>query len=252
MINISGASESYLVDGVGPCPLTRDRLILLNPWTAHANRRPAQTGRATVLSLFFEAGTPGPPHGRHGTRSLFAHPSAAMTPEVRAAAERLAHILTTPDPAPGDDVEVALDDAFATVAAVHGMDAAFPVALPSVDGRIRRAVEMMRREAGPCLDIGAVCREVGLSRTRFYDRFRVSLGISPQLFIDGLRFDAAIGMLAGSEQSLGDIAYDLGFPAQSQFSRFFKEKTGFCPSDYRRSLSGGWSQHASTPQLLGH
>ena len=246
LINVSGAEETYLVDDVGPCPLTRDRLILLNPWTPHANKRSVQAGRATVLSLFFEAGMAHLPHGRSIPRNLFPHPSAAMTPEVRVAAECLAHMLTTADPLPGSDLEAALDDAFATVAATYGAGAAFPAALPSLDGRIRRAVEMMRREAAPGLDIGAVCREVGLSRTRFYDRFRVNLGISPRLFIDGLRFDAAIGLLAGSEESLADIAYDLGFPAQSQFSRFFKEKTGFCPSAYRRSVSGGRFQRAST------
>ena len=238
LINVSGADETYVVDGVGPCPLTRDRLILLNPWTPHASRRSAWVGRATVLSLFFEAGTARSPQGRSIPRNLFPQPSATMTAEVRVAAENLAHMLTTPDPVPGVDLEAALDDAFATVIATYGVDSNSPVAMPSLDGRIRRAVEMMRREPVPGLDIDAVCREVGLSRTRFYDRFRVSLGISPRLFIDGLRFDAAIGMLARSERSLADIAYDLGFPAQSQFSRFFKEKTGFCPSAYRRSVSG--------------
>lgn len=238
IIKVAGADETYEVDGAGPCPLTGDRLILLDPWTPHANRRSAVAGKAVLLSLYLEPSWLRAPDGQPVSRMLFAEPSAAVTAEVRTVATRLTHMLTAPDPVSGEHLEAALQDAFAAVVGTYGSGAVLPAPLPTLDGRIRRAVALMTRDAPAGVDIDAVCRAVGLSRTRFYDRFRASLGVSPRLFADGLRLDAAIGMLAHSRRPIGDISGRLGFSAQSQFTRFFREKTGFSPGAYRRSLSG--------------
>lgn len=45
--------------------------------------------------------------------------------------------------------------------------------------------------------------------------------------------DKAKSLLWSTNQSVSEIAYALGFTYPSQFSRLFKNKTGYAPSDYR-------------------
>jgi AraC-like DNA-binding protein len=54
--------------------------------------------------------------------------------------------------------------------------------------------------------------------------------------VDGLVIEEAIRMLSGSGQPLGQIAGNLGFAAPSSFTRFFKERVGFTPSNLRRHV----------------
>lgn len=42
--------------------------------------------------------------------------------------------------------------------------------------------------------------------------------------------------LAASSRPVKELAYDLGFPSQASFCRFFKTKTGFTPQEYRKSV----------------
>ncbi len=44
----------------------------------------------------------------------------------------------------------------------------------------------------------------------------------------------AKSLLWGTDRSISEIAYELGFEYPSQFTRLFKNKTGYSPSDYRR------------------
>ncbi|MBK1896228.1 helix-turn-helix domain-containing protein [Chryseobacterium paridis] len=45
--------------------------------------------------------------------------------------------------------------------------------------------------------------------------------------------DKAKTLLWGTERSISEIAYDLGFEHQSHFTKLFKTKTGVSPTDYR-------------------
>jgi transcriptional regulator GlxA family with amidase domain len=58
--------------------------------------------------------------------------------------------------------------------------------------------------------------------------------MTPSVYSDTLRVEYAIEQLIGSERPASDIALDLGFSAPGHFSRFFKNKIGFAPREYRR------------------
>lgn len=59
-------------------------------------------------------------------------------------------------------------------------------------------------------------------------------GTSFQLLLDAMRKDLALGYMKDSEQSLGEIAYILGFSTPGAYQRAFKRWTGMTPGDYRR------------------
>ena len=107
---------------------------------------------------------------------------------------------------------------------------------PAFDYRIRQAIQLLEEAPHLHPDFRSVARHVGLSRSRFYEQFRNSTGVAPNMFMDGLVMEEAISMLAFSEQRLEEISNHLGFSAQSSFTRFFKERVGFPPSTLRRAV----------------
>ena len=237
MINVGDADGAYEVEAFGSCPLTRDRLILLDPWVAHAKGPTARVRPITVLALYMEPDWVRHADGLPQHRSIFPSPTAMMTPELRAATASLMRMLTGREPVAGEQIEAALQHTFRIVVDCYGTGASVLSPPEIMDNRLRRALVEMRRAAGTGIDLDEICRRVGLSRTRFYERFMVNLGLPPKVYADGLRLDAAIDRLARSDQLIGDIALDMGFSAQSHFARFFKEKTGFSPRVYRCAIN---------------
>ena len=64
------------------------------------------------------------------------------------------------------------------------------------------------------------------------------MGISPGLYIDSFCCDWAAEQLCDRSRRVADIARELGFSAQSHFTRFFKSKTGVAPREFRRRRGG--------------
>src|SRR6476646_4509767 len=107
------------------------------------------------------------------------------------------------------------------------------------DSRIRRAIALLRAHPNKDLNMDEVARQIGLSRSRFYDLFQVCTGFSPRAYLDMLCVETAISRLASGRGKIADVAAELGFSAQSNFTRFFLNQVGVPPSEYRRATAGG-------------
>lgn len=108
--------------------------------------------------------------------------------------------------------------------------------LPRRDFRIRKALKHLQAQVGEAIELDMVAREVGLSRPHFYKLFRAQVGLTPNLYLNALRMERAIDMLATSQEAVADIGFDLGFSSQASFSRFFISNGVVPPSAYRRSV----------------
>lgn len=106
--------------------------------------------------------------------------------------------------------------------------------LPFTDFRVRKSMRLMSERLGEDLELDDVARDAGLSRPHFYKLFRKQTGLTPNLFLNTLRMERAIDSLTGTEKSVTDIGFDLGFSSQASFTRFFTSNVGIAPSDYRR------------------
>lgn len=73
-----------------------------------------------------------------------------------------------------------------------------------------------------------------LSSNYLSDLVRKVTGISSKKHINNLVLRKAKEMLLGSNNSVSEIAYSLGFNYPHYFTRFFKLKTGITPSNYRK------------------
>jgi AraC-like DNA-binding protein len=105
------------------------------------------------------------------------------------------------------------------------------------DSRIRRAIALLRAHRTKDLSMDELATQVGLSRSRFYDLFQLCTGFSPRTYLDLLCVEAAISRLSSGRSKIAEVSAELGFSAQSNFTRFFLNQVGVPPSEYRRVAS---------------
>jgi len=117
------------------------------------------------------------------------------------------------------------------------------------DSRIRRAIGLLRARPHKDLSIDELASEVGLSRSRFYYLFQLCTGFSPRTYLDMLCVEAAVSRLSSGRGKIAELSAELGFSAQSNFTRFFLQQMGVPPSEYRRSAAGlGSLQEPQAPR----
>ena len=83
-----------------------------------------------------------------------------------------------------------------------------------------------------------VARRAGLNYENFRKRFARLTGESPGRYQKRRRLEWACAAIYHGEQSLKQIADELGFCDVFHFSKAFKQETGLTPSEYRRRVKG--------------
>jgi AraC-like DNA-binding protein len=116
------------------------------------------------------------------------------------------------------------------------------------DTRIRRAIALLRARPNKELNMDQLASQVGLSRSRFYDLFQLCTGFSPRAYLDMLCVETAISRLSSGRGKIAEVAAELGFSAQSNFTRFFLNQVGVPPSEYRRATSAQKDDLAAGPK----
>ena len=253
LIKSSGADTFFAVrDQL--CPLRDDSAVLINAWEPHSYAHQPGAPPSIILALYIEprwladmqkeftaSARPG----------FFPHSCGELSPRIRRLADRMAdELLFNEDAGPAHeellfDLMIAVIERFsewrsliATRRTTH---------LPASDYRIRKAVahmrESLRRETmglddpGNEFNVEEVARSAGLSRAHLFRLFQSTLGITPALYFNVLRMEAAFGDLADAEHSITDISARLGFAAPSHFTRFFRHNQGVTPTEYRRVVN---------------
>lgn len=106
----------------------------------------------------------------------------------------------------------------------------------ALDRRVLRACRLLEDHAGHDGALERIAREAGLSRAHFFKLFREQVGVTPAIFSNTVRLDAALDRLVFSRDPVTRIGHHLGFSCQSVFTRFFTAHMGMAPRDYRRVL----------------
>ena len=76
---------------------------------------------------------------------------------------------------------------------------------------------------------------VFLSPNYFGDVIKKETGKSAQEYIQFNLIERAKDRIAGTDLTMSEIAYELGFNYPQHFSRLFKKQTGLTPNEYRSS-----------------
>jgi AraC-like DNA-binding protein len=106
----------------------------------------------------------------------------------------------------------------------------------ALDRRVLRACRLLEQHPSHEGALARVAREAGLSRAHFFKLFRQQVGVTPTVFANTVRLDAALERIVVSSEPVTSISRRLGFSGQSVFTRFFTAHMGMAPRDYRRVL----------------
>jgi AraC-like DNA-binding protein len=234
LIKVEGKDGAYEVNR-SLCPITDDQMVLINPWVPHANWRDEDDPPITILALYLEAGWLVRDSSNHIARRPFNRQSATVDAPMRTLVAKIAAtIADAATPTAEEVLETDILSLLQRVLAANSSADLAPIATRPVDHRIRKAISLMRVDPRKPQCVEDLAQSVGLSRSRFFEQFSASTGMTPSVYSDTLRVEYAIEQLIGSERPASDIALDLGFSAPGHFSRFFKNKIGFAPREYRR------------------
>src|SRR5262245_5640473 len=107
-------------------------------------------------------------------------------------------------------------------------------ALPQ--GKLRAVVEYVEEHLDAGLTLGQLAEAAHLSPCHFARRFKAAVGLPPHKFVIARRVERARRLLQQDRDlSLAEIAADVGFSDQSQFTHHFKRLVGVTPGQFRRS-----------------
>ena len=81
------------------------------------------------------------------------------------------------------------------------------------------------------LSVEAIGAELGLSRVQLYRKVKALTGLSPIELLRKARLQKAKELIKGTDKTIAEVAYEVGFTAPSYFTKCFKEEFGISPSD---------------------
>jgi AraC family transcriptional regulator len=240
IFKVAGPDQEFEVEGKA-VPLRRDTVVAVNAWQQHAYDHRPSGERTLFLAFYIE------PNWLAEADRIFLgcarprfFPRACVA--IGAEIERLRthlveHMAEGTIDRPEELQQLILDLCLeVSYGFADWRSCRSPVSGAPRDFRIGRALRYMRDGVGGPLDLDGVARVSGLSRPHFNHLFRACIGLSPRLYLNALRIEAAVGRLHQQDDGIGVISDALGFSAQSNFTRFFRQHTGTSPHQFRRVL----------------
>ena len=88
----------------------------------------------------------------------------------------------------------------------------------------------------PALDIALVCRANFISQSSLQRAFKECLGMTPKQYLIKLRMNKALELLIKNELLIKEVAEACGFSDEKFFSRSFKQKYGYPPSQIYKHI----------------
>jgi len=252
LLKVDGAECSVMVGGERH-PLNRDDVLLVNPDLPVRHEGSAAGGASRLIefhpsldwlrqvfpAVFGDAA------------EVFSRTREFVTPRIRQLADTLAIEALNDQFLSPERLEFMLQELMLSVVesylARRRAGATLWRGSRFADTRIRKALGLLRARPNKDTNIDELASQVGLSRSRFYDLFQVCTGRSPRAYLDMLCVESAIAKLSSGRARIADVSAELGFSAQSNFTRFFLNQVGIPPSEYRRAASRPAEDEAAPP-----
>lgn len=89
----------------------------------------------------------------------------------------------------------------------------------------------------PDLDIEFLCSEIGMSRTKLYQKIKNITGQSIGEFVRTIRLRKAVEIMTTEDTLLTEVMYRVGIQTQSYFTKAFKKEFGKTPSQFLQELN---------------
>jgi AraC-like DNA-binding protein len=243
LLKHDGADSMFSIASA-PQPLTREDALFANPGEAtqhlgSANGAPARAIAFHPSPAWLQASFPAAFEEAAG--SMFPRSHETITPRIRQLADALAIEALNDQFLSAERLEFMLQELMLSVVETYVARRRAGASLwrgsRFADIRIRKALALLRARPNKDVNIDELASQVGLSRSRFYDLFQLCTGRSPRSYLDMLCVESAISKLSTGHTRIADVSAELGFSAQSNFTRFFLNQVGIPPSEYRRAAA---------------
>jgi AraC-like DNA-binding protein len=113
-----------------------------------------------------------------------------------------------------------------------------PDAIP-VYIHLLRAKDLIDREYAEQLDVPALARAAHASTAHFSRSFKRAFGETPHQYLLRRRIERAKELLRGTEMSVTEVSFEVGFQSLGSFSTAFRDLVGTAPSEYARRWGAG-------------
>ncbi len=236
MVHIGGAGGTAALVS-REIPVDAATAVAVNPWQEHGFRIEPPGGNFRGIAVYFSSEWFLLGREPRELAFEFGRPSIRATRQIADGARQVATALLQGETGSAvEDILFALiRDAYEqSWQKVRGARLADRAMAKYNDNRIRRSVSLMEENLGGGRGIDWIASEMSLSRTWFFKLFKRQTGVSPNMYFNALRVERAIDRLVNTDIPLGEISNDLGFSAQTGFTRFFTSNVGVSPSAYRR------------------
>ena len=108
---------------------------------------------------------------------------------------------------------------------------------PIVDTLIANCVQYMEQNfCDSKMDIASLCEYAFISASSLQRGFAKYVGLSPKQYLTQLRMNRALELLSKGELSVREICFECGFTDEKYFSRAFKKKYGYPPSQLKKNM----------------
>ena len=87
--------------------------------------------------------------------------------------------------------------------------------------------------SNPNLKMDDLGERVGLSRVQLYRKVKAITGLTPVELLRQMRLQQGYALLATTNKTVQEIAYEVGFGTPGYFSKCFKQQYGKYPTDLR-------------------
>ena len=103
------------------------------------------------------------------------------------------------------------------------------------EGILLQATELIQKNLdNPAYGIESLCADMAVSRMNLYRKFQAVTQQTPSEYIRSIRLQHGAELLQGTDQSVSEVAYAVGFTSPQYFIKCFKEEFGETPKKFRQ------------------
>ncbi|PEJ47058.1 AraC family transcriptional regulator [Bacillus sp. AFS002410] len=99
------------------------------------------------------------------------------------------------------------------------------------------AKRFIEKEYRSSLSLDRLAIEVGVSKFHLQRLFKKSTGFSPLEYATKLKMNEAARLLRETDETITEIAHNLGFKSSAHFSNMFRQHLHYTPSSFRKGLN---------------
>jgi AraC family transcriptional regulator, activator of mtrCDE len=101
------------------------------------------------------------------------------------------------------------------------------------DPQIGKALSLIHGDVAAAWTVESLAAAVGMSRSRFAERFRELVGNGPMAYVADWRLQRALNLLSEGREPIKAVAHRVGYRSAAAFTRAFSDRFGCSPKERR-------------------